>query len=78
MIIKLKDIIVQPRAIQKEILRDSLEKAGGEVKKLSFRHWKEIEGLIKHGRKGNSVDLPGSIRAGRTGSHLAFYRRSRE
>ncbi|MDD3905219.1 MAG: tRNA lysidine(34) synthetase TilS [Candidatus Omnitrophica bacterium] len=68
----LKDIIVQPRAIQKEILRDSLEKAGGEVKKLSFRHWKEIEALIRTGRKGNSVDLPGSVRAGRTATHLIF------
>ena len=74
--IRLRDIVVQPRAIQKEVLRDSLEKAGGEVKKLSFRHWKEIEGLIKHGRKGNSVDLPGNIRAGRTESILVFRKRA--
>lgn len=70
--IKLKDIAVQPRAIQKEILRDSLEKAGGEVKKLSFKHWKEIEGLIRRKNKGNSVDLPGSIRAKRTESSIVF------
>lgn len=72
--IRLRDIVMQPRAIQKEILRDSLEKAGGEVKKLSFRHWKDIEGLIKHGRKGNSIDLPGGIRANRTESFLLFKR----
>ena len=72
--ISLKDIVVQPTAIQKEILRDSLEKCGGEVKKLSFRHWKEVESLLKYGRKGNSVDLPGSIRAHRTSSLLVFSR----
>lgn len=72
--VRLKDIVVQPRAIQKEILRDSLEKAGGEVKKLSFRHWKEIEALIKTGRNGNSIDLPGSVRAGRTADFLIFQR----
>lgn len=73
--LNLKDIIVQPAAMQKEILRDSLEKAGGLVKKLSFRHWKELENLIKFKRKGNSVDLPGSIRATRTDRALVFYRR---
>lgn len=72
--IALRDIAVQPRAIQKEILRDSLESSGGEVKKLSFRHWKEIESLISRGRKGKKVDLPGGIRATRTSSHLIFNR----
>jgi len=72
--INLKDIVVQPRAIQKEILRDSLENAGGDVKKLSFRHWKEVEALIRDGNKGNSVDLPGKIRANRTGNLLTFRR----
>ncbi len=65
---------MQPRAIQKEILRDSLEKAGGEVKKLSFRHWKEIEALLRRGNKGNSVDLPGKIKATRTENLLKFRR----
>ncbi|MFA6321460.1 MAG: tRNA lysidine(34) synthetase TilS [Candidatus Omnitrophota bacterium] len=70
--INLRDIVVQPRAIQKEVLRDSLEKSGGEVKKLSFRHWKEMEALIRDGNKGNSVDLPGRIRATRTKNLLTF------
>ena len=72
--IRLKDIAVQPGAIQKEILRDSLEKCGGEVKRLSFRHWKEVEALIKSGRNGNCVDLPGSIRVRRTTGCLIFSR----
>ena len=71
---RLKDIVIQPRAIQKEILRDSLEKCGGKVKKLSFRHWKEVEALIRSGRNGNSVHLPGSIRVSRTAGSLLFKR----
>ena len=72
--IKLKDIIIQPKAIQKEILRDLLGKTGGEIKGLSFRHWKEMENLIKHKRSGSSVDLPGGIRLTRTQSVLVFHR----
>jgi hypothetical protein len=71
---KLKDIIIQPKTIQKEILRDSLEKAGGKVKKLSFRHWKEVDAMLRRGRKGSSVHLPGSICASRTESLLIFSR----
>jgi tRNA(Ile)-lysidine synthase len=72
--IKLKDIVIQPRALQKEILRDGLEKAGGEVKRLSFRHWKELESLLKYKRKGSSLDLPGGIRVTRSASLLTFHR----
>jgi len=70
--IALKDLVMQPRALQKEILRDSLEKAGGEVKKLSFRHWKELESLIRQKRKGSAVDLPGGVRASRGENDIVF------
>lgn len=70
--IELKDLVIQARAIQKEILRDSLEKAGGEVKKLSFRHWKEVEALINRKAKGSSVHLPGGIKATRDEKTLRF------
>lgn len=70
--IRLKDIAVQPKALQKEILRDLLEDAGGEVKRLSFRHWKEMESLIRHKYKGNSVDLPGNIRVTRGADSIVF------
>jgi tRNA(Ile)-lysidine synthase len=73
--IRLKDLAIQPRALQKEILRDALDKIGGEVKRLNFRHWKEMEQFIKHKRKGNSIDLPGDIRVTRTASSLVFHSR---
>ena len=73
--VNLKDMVLQPRALQKEILRDSLAAVGGKVKKLSFRHWKEIEALIMHKRKGSRVDLPGDIRVARTEKALLFNKR---
>jgi tRNA(Ile)-lysidine synthase len=73
--IKLKDIVIQPKALQKEIMRDALDKSGGEVKRLNFRHWKEMEQLIKHKRTGSSIDLPGDIRVTRTVAALVFKKR---
>ena len=73
--IKLKDLAIQPKALQKEIVRDALDKIGGEVKRLNFRHWKEMEQFIKHKRKGSSIDLPGDIRVTRTASSLVFHSR---
>mgnify|MGYP001591230744 FL=1 len=70
--IKLKDLAIQPKALRKEIVRDALDKIGGEVKRLNFRHWKEMEQFIKHKRKGSSIDLPGDIRVTRTASSLLF------
>ena len=72
---QLKDIIIQPKALQKEILRDTLDEIGGEVKRLTFRHWKEMEQFIKHKRRGASLDLPGDIRVTRTASSLVFCKR---
>ena len=74
--LKLKDIVVQPKAIQKEILRDALENAGGEVKRLSFRHWKELEHIIAMKSKGSHADLPGDIRITRTSASLVLRKRA--
>lgn len=71
--IKLKDLVVQPKALQKEILRDMLENSGGNVKKLGFRHWKELENFIRYKRKGNFIDLPGGVRVERTAREIIFY-----
>jgi tRNA(Ile)-lysidine synthase len=70
--IELKDLVAQPRAIQKEIMRDMLEHSGGMVKKLSFRHWKEMDALIRQKGKGSSVHLPGSIKVTKNARALVF------
>lgn len=70
--VSIKDLAVQPRSLQKEILRDCLAMAGGSVKKLTFRHWKELEGLVNRKHKGSSVHLPGGIKAERLASEIKF------
>jgi len=71
-VIKIKDIAVQPAAMQKEIFRDALESSGGEVKRLSYRHWKELESLVRNKPKGCSVHLPGNIKAVKSGAEIIF------
>ncbi|NQT23003.1 MAG: tRNA lysidine(34) synthetase TilS [Candidatus Omnitrophica bacterium] len=74
--LRLKDIVIQPRAIQKEITRDALMKAGSDIKKLNFRHWKEISALIRLKPCGKSLDLPGGIRLAKKRDMLTMERHS--
>lgn len=72
---QLKDLVLLPKALQKEVVRDAIEKAGGCIKKLSFRHWKDIEDLVMRKGKGSAVDLPGDIRMMRTVRSLVLRKR---
>lgn len=51
----------EPAALQKEIIREFFAMKGGNVKKLTFRHWQEIRECIT-ARHAMSIDLPGNIR----------------
>jgi tRNA(Ile)-lysidine synthase len=70
----LKELLIQPRALVKEVIRDFLEASGAEIKKLSYRHWKEIENFIRFKRKGSSMDLPGGIRMTRGDRSLELFK----
>ncbi|MFH1753904.1 MAG: tRNA lysidine(34) synthetase TilS [Candidatus Omnitrophota bacterium] len=59
--IKLKDIVIQPKTLQREILRDAMIRSGGSIKKLTYRHWKDMDNFLRFKRKGQSMDLPGGI-----------------
>jgi len=72
--LNLKDIVVQPKALMKEIVRDSLEAANADIKKLSYKHWKEIDNFVRNKRNGSSLDLPGGIRLTRRKKVLEFFK----
>ena len=72
--LSLKDIVIQPKALRKEIIKDALSKAGSNIKKLSYRHWKDVDNFIKTRQKGKSIDLPGGIRISKTQSSLEFFK----
>ncbi len=70
--IGLSELLVQPKIVQKEICKELFGKAGGEMKKLTFRHWMDMERLIRSSEKGKSLDLPGKVSVTRRKNALVF------
>ena len=70
--IELCDILLQPRALRKEIVREALGVSGGNIKKLTYRHWKDIDDFLRTKQKGKSMDLPGGVRVQKTRDRLIF------
>ena len=50
-----------PEAIRKRLLRAALEELKGDLRRLTYQHWKEIEGLIDSRPVNSIVDLPAGI-----------------
>jgi tRNA(Ile)-lysidine synthase len=66
--IKQKDILIDIKkfkkfqeAIRKRILRAALEELKGDLRKLTYQHWKEIEELIYQRPVNSIVNLPAGI-----------------
>jgi len=50
-------------AIQRMVVRIAIQALVGDTRRLSFRHWKELEDLIFNRPQGSVVDLPRHIKA---------------
>ena len=72
--IKISDIILQPSIIRKDIFKELFVLAGGNIKKLTYRHWKDAEDLITKQDKGKSLNFPGKICVTRTRNSIVFSR----
>ncbi len=72
--IKIKDMILQPRALRKEIFKELFRRAGGNVKALTYRHWMDMDYFLRAGNKGAALDFPGGIRVTRTRGEVVFGR----
>ena len=70
----LKDLLLQPKALQKEIIREALKAVGANIKKLTFRHWKDIDFFVSRTAKGKSLDLPGRVRIQKNAGRLYLIR----
>lgn len=70
--VAISDLMLQPRALRKEIFKELLRRAGGNIKKLTYRHWMEADNLLRAGVTGGSLDLPGDIRVTRTTREIIF------
>ncbi len=51
----------QEPAVMKRIVRAALEESKGNLRRFTYRHWKEIEDLIYNRPVRSVVDLPGGI-----------------
>jgi len=58
-------------AMRRLLVRRVIHSIKGNLKRITYRHWLEIEGAFCGGGKG-TVNLPGGIKARRTGGVLSF------
>lgn len=75
--IKTADIILQPSSTRKDIFKELFKTAGGNVKKLTYRHWMDMDRFLKSAQKSKSLDLPGSVRVTKTRDEIVFAKRER-
>jgi tRNA(Ile)-lysidine synthase len=69
------DLMLQPRALRKAIFKESIRRAGGDVKKLTHRHWMDMDFFLRASKKGKSLDFPGDIRATKDADTIIFRKR---
>jgi tRNA(Ile)-lysidine synthase len=60
-LIGIKKFKKQPEAVRKRILRAALEELKGDLRRLTYQHWKELEELIDNRPVNSVVDLPAGI-----------------
>ncbi len=52
----------QPKALQRQLMRQVVYSLRGDLKRFEFRHWLELESLIETKPEGTVVSLPGRLR----------------
>ena len=60
-LIDIKRFKRQPEAIRKRILRAALHELKGDLRRLTYQHWKEMQELIDNRPVNSIVDLPGGV-----------------
>ena len=70
--VSLKEYLAQISVVRREIFKELFIAAGGNVKKLSHRHWMLMDGFVSTHSKGRSLDLPGNTRVIKSRGKLTF------
>ena len=73
--LQLKKFFSLHKAMQKLVARSAIKELKGDVRRIDYRHWKELEDLAENRPKNSVVDLPGGISALKKGRNLVFYKR---
>ena len=72
LVVDLEDLPTRPVAFVRRVLRASLDKAGSSLEDVGFGHIENIRSLLKLGKSGRIIELPGSITVERNFNELVF------
>jgi len=70
--VKIKDMVLQPETVRKEIFKTLIVKAGGNIKKLNYRHWIDMNYFLVFAKSGKSLDLPGEVKITKKRGEIIF------
>jgi len=60
----------QPNALQRQLVRQAIQRVKGDLGRMEYRHWLEVERLFAERPAGTVVDLPGGIVLRREGERV--------
>ncbi len=64
------------KAVQKMVMREAIKELKGDLKRIDYRHWRELEDLVSNRVTGAVVDLPGGIYTVKKREELIFFVRT--
>ena len=62
----------QPKALQRQLVRQAIERVKRGVGQLEFRHWQEVERLVAERPVGTVLDLPGGVQVTREATQVTL------
>lgn len=70
----IKKLSKYPLAIQRGVIRLAIKKVKGDLRKISYQNWKDLNGLIKNLNGNKFLDLPENTRIRKEYDRLVFCR----
>ena len=72
----LKALCALHKALERLVLRLSIEELKGDTRRINFRHLKQLDELIQRNKAGAIVDLPGGVSAKLVNKYVILYRKT--
>ena len=71
-VIPVKPLQTEPLALVRRVVRAALQRAGSELRDVSFDHIDSVRGLLEKGKSGKFVEIPGGMQVVREFDRLVF------
>lgn len=72
----IKKLLSLHKAMQKQLVRLAIKRIKGDVRRIDFRHWKELEDMAENRPNGTIVDLPAGVSVEKKEAAIIFFKRS--